>query len=54
MQEICYPGKYLSAFSQIGANMAEVDKEREAFLIKIGQAEPVAEKPKPTAKKDEE
>ena len=45
--------KYLSAFSQIGAKMAEVDKEREAFLIKIGQVEPVA-KPTPTAKKDEE
>ena len=46
--------KYLSAFSQIGANMAEVDKEREAFLIKIGQVEPSAPKPTPTAKKDEE
>jgi len=35
--------------------MAEVDKEREAFLIKIGQVEPVAKsEPKPTAKKDEE
>lgn len=35
--------------------MAEVDKEREAFLIKIGQAEPVAKpETKPTAKKDEE
>jgi hypothetical protein len=31
--------------------MADNDKEREAFLIKIGQA-PSA--PKPTAKKDEE
>jgi hypothetical protein len=32
------------------------NKEREAFLIKIGQIKPVAEtpKPKPTAKKDEE
>ena len=32
------------------------NKEREAFLIKIGQVKPVAEKPKPTAtaKKDEE
>jgi hypothetical protein len=34
--------------------MADNDKEREAFLIKIGQVKPVAEKPKPTAKKDEE
>ena len=34
--------------------MAEVDKEREAFLIKIGQVEPVAKPEKPTAKKDEE
>jgi hypothetical protein len=34
--------------------MADNDKEREAFLIKIGQAKPVSEKPKPTAKKDEE
>jgi len=35
--------------------MAEVDKEREAFLIKIGQVEPVAKaEAKPTAKKDEE
>ena len=33
--------------------MAEVDKEREAFLIKIGQVEPSAPKPS-TAKKDEE
>jgi hypothetical protein len=35
--------------------MAEVDKEREAFLAKIGQVKPVAEKKetKPT-KKDEE
>jgi hypothetical protein len=32
--------------------MADNDKEREAFLIKIGQATPSA--PKPTAKKDEE
>jgi len=32
------------------------NKEREAFLIKIGQIKPTAEapKPKPTAKKDEE
>jgi hypothetical protein len=37
--------------------MAEVDKEREAFLAKIGQAEPIAKaepKATPTAKKDEE
>jgi hypothetical protein len=35
--------------------MADNDKEREAFLIKIGQITPSAEKPKPTtAKKDEE
>jgi len=36
--------------------MADNDKEREAFLIKIGQVKPVADKPKPTAtaKKDEE
>ena len=34
--------------------MAEVDKEREAFLAKIGQVEPVAKTEKPTAKKDEE
>jgi hypothetical protein len=36
--------------------MADNDKEREAFLIKIGQVKPIAEKPKPTAtaKKDEE
>ena len=35
--------------------MADNDKEREAFLIKIGQVTPNAEKkePKPT-KKDEE
>ena len=47
--------KYLSAFCQIGVKMAEVDKEREAFLAKIGQAEPIAKpEPKPTAKKDEE
>ena len=31
--------------------MADNDKEREAFLIKIGQA---SSAPKPTAKKDEE
>jgi hypothetical protein len=36
--------------------MADNDKEREAFLIKIGQVKPKAEapKPKPTVKKDEE
>jgi hypothetical protein len=35
--------------------MAENDKEREAFLAKIGQVKPVAKPdPKPTAKKDEE
>jgi hypothetical protein len=34
--------------------MADNDKEREAFLIKIGQVKPIVEKPKPTAKKDEE
>jgi hypothetical protein len=36
--------------------MADIDKEREAFLIKIGQVEPTAKaEPKPTtAKKDEE
>ncbi len=34
--------------------MADVNKEREAFLAKIGQVKPVAPKPKPTAKKDEE
>jgi hypothetical protein len=35
--------------------MADQDKDRERFLIKIGQVTP-AEKaqPKPTAKKDEE
>jgi hypothetical protein len=33
--------------------MADNDKEREAFLIKIGQVAPSAT-PKPTAKKDEE
>jgi hypothetical protein len=33
--------------------MAENDKEREAFLIKIGQIKPSAPAPKPT-KKDEE
>jgi hypothetical protein len=32
--------------------MADNDKEREAFLIKIGQVKPT--EPKPTAKKDEE
>jgi len=32
------------------------NKERDAFLKKIGQVKPIAEtpKPKPTAKKDEE
>jgi len=36
--------------------MADNDKEREAFLIKIGQIKPIEDtpKPKPTAKKDEE
>jgi hypothetical protein len=34
--------------------MADNDKEREAFLIKIGQVAPSAATPKPTAKKDEE
>jgi len=34
--------------------MADNDKEREAFLIKIGQAASSAPKPAPTAKKDEE
>ena len=34
--------------------MADNDKEREAFLIKIGQIEPTPAKPAPTAKKDEE
>ena len=34
--------------------MADNDNEREAFLAKIGQDKPVAEKPKPAAKKDEE
>jgi hypothetical protein len=33
--------------------MADNDKEREAFLIKIGQVAPSAPKPA-TAKKDEE
>jgi hypothetical protein len=32
--------------------MADADKEREAFLAKIGQVKPA--EPKPTAKKDEE
>ncbi len=32
--------------------MADNDKEREAFLIKIGQTAPIA--PKPATKKDEE
>jgi len=34
--------------------MADNDKEREAFLIKIGQIKPTENKPAPTAKKDEE
>jgi hypothetical protein len=34
--------------------MADNDKEREAFLIKIGQIAPSAPKPTTTAKKDEE
>lgn len=34
--------------------MADNDKEREAFLIKIGQVAPSAPAPKPTPKKDEE
>lgn len=34
--------------------MADNDKEREAFLIKIGQIKPTEEKAKPIAKKDEE
>jgi hypothetical protein len=35
--------------------MAEVDKEREAFLAKIGQVKPAEKKEtKPTIKKDEE
>jgi hypothetical protein len=34
--------------------MADNDKEREAFLIKIGQIKPADAKPTPTAKKDEE
>jgi len=34
--------------------MADNDKEREAFLIKIGQVKPADATPKPTAKKDEE
>jgi hypothetical protein len=34
--------------------MADNDKEREAFLAKIGQVAPSAPKPAPTAKKDEE
>jgi len=34
--------------------MAENDKEREAFLIKIGQIKPAEAAPKPTLKKDEE
>jgi len=33
--------------------MADNDKEREAFLVKIGQVAPSAPAPKP-AKKDEE
>jgi hypothetical protein len=34
--------------------MADNDKEREAFLIKIGQIKPNEPKSTPTAKKDEE
>jgi len=34
--------------------MADIDKEREAFLAKIGQVEPSDKAPKPTTKKDEE
>lgn len=34
--------------------MADNDKEREAFLIKIGQATSAQSTPKATAKKDEE
>ena len=34
--------------------MADANKEREAFLAKIGQVKPIVEAPKPTAKKDEE
>jgi hypothetical protein len=34
--------------------MADVDKEREAFLAKIGQVELSEKAPKPTSKKDEE
>lgn len=35
--------------------MADADKEREAFLIKIGQIKPVVEKKEPKqTKKDEE
>ena len=34
--------------------MADIEKEREAFLIKIGQIKPTEVAPKPTAKKDEE
>jgi hypothetical protein len=34
--------------------MADADKEREAFLAKIGQVKPAEPKPTPTAKKDEE
>lgn len=34
--------------------MADNDKEREAFLIKIGQVSTAAPTPKTTAKKDEE
>jgi hypothetical protein len=34
--------------------MADVDKEREAFLAKIGQVELSEKAQKPTTKKDEE
>jgi hypothetical protein len=34
--------------------MADVEKEREAFLAKIGQVKPTEPKPTATAKKDEE
>jgi hypothetical protein len=34
--------------------MADNDKERERFLVKIGQIKPAEEKAKPIAKKDEE
>jgi len=34
--------------------MADNDKKRERFLVKIGQVKPAVVAPKPTAKKDEE